>query len=233
MPQSTATRYKAVSGSWTVPQGSCTAGEANYSAAWVGLGGYRQSSKALEQTGTELDCSSAGTPVYYAWYELVPSPGKRIHMTVKPGDTIDAAVRVTGTKVRITLSDTTRGETFDHTYKMSSPSVDSAEWIVEAPASCNSSGACAQLPLANFGSLSFGHASATTTKGYRGAVGDPRWSATAVTLAGDDGRPFRYRYAAGSALGGATPSPLGSDSGSFTISYLQQAPPPAAATPPA
>jgi hypothetical protein len=192
----------------------------------VGLGGYRQSSQALEQTGTELDCSSRGVPVYSAWYELVPSPAKNIHMTMKPGDTINAAVRVSGTKVRIILSDTTRGETFDHTYKVSSPSVDSAEWIVEAPASCSSSGACAQLPLADFGSLSFGGASATTTKGYRGAVADPHWYATAVTLSSGGGRPFRFRYASGSALGGATPSALGADAGSFTVSFQQQATPP-------
>jgi hypothetical protein len=231
-PHSRATAFKKVSGSWIVPQGSCTAGQPDYSATWVGLGGYSPNSAALEQTGTELDCSAGGTPLYSAWYELVPSPSKRIHITVKPGDTVNAAVTVSGKRVRIALDDATQGQKFERTYNMSSPSTDSAEWIAEAPAKCTSSGMCAPLPLANFGTVSFSRGAATTAKGYRGGVADPHWSATAVTLAPASGGRFGYHDVTGSALGGATPSPVGPDSASFTVSYQSLPTPPMSGQPP-
>jgi Peptidase A4 family len=46
--------YRRVSGSWTVPAGSCIAGVRSDSVVWVGLGGLSTSSESLEQTGTEL-----------------------------------------------------------------------------------------------------------------------------------------------------------------------------------
>ena len=36
--------------------------EPTYSAYWVGLGGGGQQSTALEQIGTQGDCSASGTP---------------------------------------------------------------------------------------------------------------------------------------------------------------------------
>ena len=51
-----------VSGAWTEPSVSCSAaGESTYSAYWVGLGGGGQQSQALEQIGTQADCSSNGS----------------------------------------------------------------------------------------------------------------------------------------------------------------------------
>jgi Peptidase A4 family len=71
-PKRSGTKFKTVSGTWVVPQGTCGSGSSDYSATWVGIGGYRSSSQALEQTGTAFDCTADGTARYSAWYELVP-----------------------------------------------------------------------------------------------------------------------------------------------------------------
>src|SRR3954467_5115543 len=67
----TGAQFSKVSGSWVQPEASCDSGTGD-AAFWVGIGGATQESSALEQTGTEVDCSS-GSPVYSAWYELVPA----------------------------------------------------------------------------------------------------------------------------------------------------------------
>ncbi len=223
-PHSSSTTFKRVSGSWVVPQGNCTAGQAGYSAAWVGLGGYAEQSTALEQTGTELDCSASGAATYSAWYELVPAPGHDIRMTVEPGDRMRASVTVNGHAVRIVLTDLTRSTTFDRSFRMSAPSTDTAEWIVEAPANCDESGtSCEQLPLADFGTLTFGRGTALSSKGHSGVIGDSHWSTTALTLTPEGVRRIRYGGGDDSGLGGAVPSAL--RSGAFTVTYNAAATP--------
>src|SRR3954468_6194675 len=65
--------FSSVSGAWRVPRVSCTSGSSTYSAVWVGLGGYRESSSALEQVGVDADCSRTGGARYASWYELIPA----------------------------------------------------------------------------------------------------------------------------------------------------------------
>jgi hypothetical protein len=142
MPKSSRTKYETVSGTWVVPQGDCSSG-AGYEATWVGIGGYRSSSRALEQTGTEFDCRPDGTAKYSAWYELVPAAGHDIDMTVRPGDTIDAAVTVNRSRATLYLRNRTRGSVFRRTFTMKAPDTSSAEWIVEAPSECNTAPASA------------------------------------------------------------------------------------------
>src|SRR6188472_3762174 len=60
--------FTSVSASWTQPTAICTG--ASYSSFWVGLDG--DGSSTVEQTGSSADCSSAGVPSYYAWYEMYP-----------------------------------------------------------------------------------------------------------------------------------------------------------------
>src|SRR6266567_7754211 len=72
--------YTSVSASWTEPTGICS-GSAKYSSFWVGLDGY--SSSSVEQTGSEVDCSGS-RPVYYAWYEMYPTPSFSYSSTVRP-----------------------------------------------------------------------------------------------------------------------------------------------------
>jgi hypothetical protein len=209
--------FRRVSGAWTVSAQSCTGGEASYSAAWVGLGGYSPTSRALEQIGTEADCSSSGRVTYSAWSELVPANARTIKMKVRPGDRISASVDVTGNQVVLRLRNLTRGTSSTRTARMSAPDVSSAEWIVEAPSGCDSNGSCQELPLGDFGTVRFTQAQATTTAGHAGTIRDAAWSTTKLILSqdGSSGRGF----AGVSSQRGALASALASAGGSFAVSY--------------
>jgi len=223
---SSGTQFKSVSGSWVAPTATCTtsAGGGNgatYSAFWVGLGGAGQT-QALEQAGTETNCSGSGQPSYYAWYELVPSAPVRVNLAVNPGDHISTRVTVEGTTVNVSVSNQTTGQSFSKQLTMSNPDVSSAEWIAEAPSSCDSSlGNCTPLPLTNFGTVNFTSSSATTTDGHTGSISDPNWSMAAVSLtpgAGSSG--FQgVDLTTGGNSGAATPSSLSSDGSSFSVAY--------------
>jgi len=159
-----ANAVKAVSGSWTVPSVTATPGARNtYSSVWVGIDGYQ--SRTVEQIGTEQDVIN-GQTVYYAWYEMYPKFPVTIPITIHAGDSISASVNfvsAVGNKqtFTLTLTDNTTGQSFSTNQSIHGAKRSSAEWIVEAP----SSGGV--LPLANFGSTTFTHASATfgTTSG--------------------------------------------------------------------
>jgi hypothetical protein len=216
------TKFKTVSGSWVVPTANCaSAGEPTYSAFWVGLGGA-DDTEALEQDGTEANCSAAGAASYYAWYELVPKAPVRVDLTVSPGDHISSKVTVDGTSVSIWLSDETSGQTFSKTLSMSNPDTSSAEWIAEAPSQCDGSvSSCTPLPLTNFGTAQFTSSSATDADGHTGPISDPEWAATAVTLSPDAGsmgfEGASFTSTGGS--GGATPSALTDDGSAFSVAY--------------
>ena len=175
--------FKTVSGSWVAPTAKCTTTTgSSYSAFWVGLGGAGQT-EALEQAGTEANCSSTGQASYYAWYELVPSAPVKVDLAVHPGDHISTHVTVDGTAVTVSVANETTGQTFSKNLRMSNPDTSSAEWIAEAPSACDGSvSQCTPLPLTNFGSVSFTSSSATTSDGHTGTISDPDWSADAVSL---------------------------------------------------
>jgi len=137
-------------GSWIVPsiQGSCSSTN-QYSSFWVGIDGY--SSGTVEQTGTDSDCQG-GVPTYYAWYEFYPHPSFIFSsLTIHPGDRISAEAHFSGRTFTVTITDTTTGQSASKSAKVNSAQRSSAEWIAEAP---SSSGGV--LPLANFGTASFG-----------------------------------------------------------------------------
>jgi hypothetical protein len=209
--------FRRASGTWTVPTATCSPGSATYSAAWVGIGGYSTSSKALEQTGIEADCSSSGTASYSAWTELVPANARTISMKVRPGDKMSASVDVRGKSVTLKLSNLTRKTAYKKTSTMAAPDVSSAEWIVEAPSGCKSSGSCQQLPLGDFGTIKFATARATTVAGHTGRIKDAAWTATKLNLSqsASSGRGFNSV----SSSRGALTSALGSGGGSFGVSY--------------
>lgn len=217
--------FSSVTGSWTQPAVTCTRGSAGYSAFWVGLGGFAGNSQALEQIGTEADCDAAGSPHYSVWYELVPSPSVPVSLTVGPGDAITATVSVSGTTVTMTLGDLTTGETFTQSATVSAPDVSSAEWIAEAPSSCNASGGrCQTLPLADFGTVSFAAVSATAGDGTVGTPTTSGWSGSAITLHGSPSFGFgRGRFAAAQGAVTATPGSLSPDGSSFAVTWAQQA----------
>src|SRR3954452_21881383 len=86
--------FRHVTATWTQRAVDCsTSSGRSYSAYCVGLGGFSQTSQALEQIGTDADCTSAGSAKYIAWYELVPSASVNISsLTIHPGDRMSASV---------------------------------------------------------------------------------------------------------------------------------------------
>ncbi len=204
--------FSSVAGSWVQPAVSCTSGS-SYSAYWVGLGGESGQSDALEQTGTQSDCSASGQPYYYAWYELVPAGPVTLNLPVKPGDRISARVSVNGSAVTVWLADQTAGQAVTRTLQMSAPDTSTAEWIAEAPSACDQSGNCQPLPLASFGTVSFTNASATAN-GHTGPISDPNWNAQPVALSPDASGAVSYSQ---TGAAGAEPSAVSSDGTSFSI----------------
>jgi hypothetical protein len=208
--------FSNVSGSWVEPTADCSAGEGD-AAFWVGLGGAGQESGALEQIGTEADCTASGGTDYFAWYELVPSAPVRLDLTIQPGDHVSAGVSVSGSEVTVSLTDQTSGASTTKTLQMSNPDTSSAEWIAEAPSTCSSGTSdCQPLPLDDFGSVTFTSASATAG-GHTGTISDPSWTAQPVALnsvaAGFGG------YVSQQSGAGASPGTLSSDGSSFAVAW--------------
>lgn len=203
--------FQKVSGSWTQPAASCTDG-AGDAAFWVGLGGASQDSQALEQAGTEVDCSS-GQPVYSAWYELVPAaPVKFDGLSVSPGDKITATVGVDGNQVAISLKNDTTGQSASKDLRMDNPDTSSAEWIAEAPSECQggSTSNCTPVPLADFGSVDFTNATATANN-LTAPIS--QWEDQAMQLSPGSG----FQFASDGADLGAAPSDIASDGSSFSV----------------
>ena len=174
--------FKKVTGTWVQPAVDCTAGERTYSAYWVGLGGYHSDSGALEQVGTEADCTSSGGVHYEAWYELVPAGAVTLDMRVRPGDRLSASVTVTGHRVRMRIADETTGAVAVKTRTARTVDTRSAEWIVEAPSLCDGAGRCETQPLADFGTAAFTRVSATSAGGHTGTLTDANWTRTPISL---------------------------------------------------
>lgn len=218
-PQSSApVSFTSVTGTWKQPAASCDRGRPAYSAVWVGLGGFSPDSPALEQIGTDADCTAAGKPRYYAWYELVPAAPVELKLKIVPGDTITTSVNVTGSAVLVQIKNRTRHTSFTRKLAMAAPAPDlsSAEWIVEAPSACTQNGHCQVLPLANFGSVTFTK-SATWGNGTPGTISYPAWSATAIQLVPESSDATGGRITNQTAS--AAPTSLSPDGRSFAVSW--------------
>jgi len=212
----TGNTFSSVSGSWVVPRAKSSS--EGYSATWVGLGGASDSSSALEQVGTESDYVD-GEATYSAWYELVPKAPVTMKLTVSPGDHVTAKVTVSGTTVKVSMSDTTTGRTVTKTLHMSDPDTSSAEWIAEAPSAVTRFGTQV-LPLANFGRVAFSGATATAN-GHTGTISDSNWSAERVNLVSSDagyGGGPGPRFAS-FATGEATTSSLRQSGSAVSVAY--------------
>ena len=226
------TRFRHVSATWVQPAVECSQGAGTYSSVWVGLGGSKGTSNALEQIGTEADCSASGRATYSSWYELVPDTSHGARIAVHAGDQIHAGTAVSGTKVTLTIKNLTRGTSFTKVLRAAAVDVSSAEWIVEAPSLCAtaSSNSCMTSPLAAFGTMTFTGAGAVSTAGHSGTVADPAWHATAIDLAVGGGRGARFADlggrggAPGGRGGAATTGELDAAGGSFAVTYASTAP---------
>jgi hypothetical protein len=220
----TAVRFRHVSATWTQPAVACTPGAPTYSSTWVGLGGNRAASAALEQIGTEGDCTASGTARYSSWYELVPDVSHSARLTTGAGDRVHASVAVSGHRVTVKLADLTRGTSFTRTLRAAAVDTTSAEWIVEAPSLCAdlTAASCEIGALADFGTTTFSAASATTAAGHAGTIADPAWSATSIDLAafGGGGRRFASDARGGGAGGGgASTGALDATGAGFSVAF--------------
>jgi len=193
--------FDGVHGRWIQPRAVCNR-PGSAAAFWIGLGGARRYSRALEQVGTSVDCSDRAQPSYSAWYQLWPARAVDLPVAVRPGDVLDAAVTVDGAAVTITLRNVSTGAAFTQTIVMWEPESDSAEWIVEAPAMCFAT--CTLLPLATFRSVTFTDTTATLTA-YTSMIADPRWTRSRFTMGVPAGRAL------------ATPSSLLDGGSSFKV----------------
>jgi hypothetical protein len=211
--------FASATGRWVQPAATCADRSSTYSAFWVGLGGFSNNSFAVEQTGTLANCSG-GSPYYTAWYELYPKPPVMLGIKIRAGDTLSATVSVSKKTVLIRLKNVTTAKLFTKRLHMARPDVGSAEWVAEAPSGCDYAGICSTLPLTNFGTVAFSHATATV-KGHKGRISDPVWSATTIELHGDLNDPDHPSSAGANAIPGA----IGGDGGSFAVTWQQLTPP--------
>ena len=185
----TGTPTSSISARWTVPTATQhTAGEAEDSATWIGVGGgclqssCSETDSTLVQAGTEQDVSSTGQASYDAWYEIIPVPEIASTIVVNAGDVIDCSISQAVPGVwTISLNDTTDGQGFTQTVPY--PSDEStAEWIEETPTEIGTSGASlAALP--NLSTVQFSQAKVNGTSA--GLVPDQ-----AVQLIDANGQPI-------------------------------------------
>jgi hypothetical protein len=226
-----ASALKRVSGSWAQPHATCDQPFPMYSAFWVGLGGLTRASKAIEQIGTEADCTAGGHARAFAWYELFPAAPVKLGLAVHAGDQIAASVIARGAaRVTLRIRNLSSGRGFTRTVPMSSLDTSSADWIAEAPSACDRGDDCQALPLTDFGAIRFAGATATTDRGHTGTIADPAFSTTRLTLVAG-GPPLgppppfapgaRVAPAAGNR---ATASPLSDNGSSFTVTLEQARP---------
>lgn len=189
-----------VKASWVVP--TVTGGGATdaYAANWIGIDGF--TSPTVEQIGTEQDWIS-GAPFYQAWWEMYPGGSVTIpSISVNPGDVMTAEVKwLSASQFQLTMTNTTRGQTFSTTQTMSGGAERScAEWIVEAPSS--QSGV---LPFTQQGPSPF-TACNVTVNGVAGPINGTGWQFQSINLADGTGAPL------------AIPSALTAGGTAFTVS---------------
>jgi hypothetical protein len=189
-------QYTSVSGTWKVP---AVTGDNPSSAdgTWIGIGGV--SSDDLIQSGTQDTVDDFGQVTTSAFYELLPDAPITIPtVTPRPGDTVTVSIaQQQPNQWLINFTDKTNGQKYSTTVSYAS-SLSSAEWIEEAP-----SDGWGTMPLASFSSISFTHAS--TNQGTLTQSG-----AQPLTMVDDQEQTL------------ATPSALGKDGASFTVSDQQQ-----------
>ncbi len=186
--------FTSVTGTWTVPQVSTSSGQ-GASATWVGIGGV--SSRDLIQAGTQDTASGTGRTRYEAWVETLPQPSHPIQLAVSPGDSVTVSLteQSKGTWA-LDFKNNTSGKDYNTTIQYDS-SESSAEWVEEAP-----SGGRMQLPLDNFGTVNFSSASATKNGQSQNVQ---QLGATSITMKGQGNVTL------------ATPSQIGGDGSSFSI----------------
>jgi hypothetical protein len=210
-------RLAQVSAVWQQPKVRCTRGSPTYSAFWVGLGGFNTGSRALEQIGTEADCTASGHVRSSAWYEAVPAPTRAVRLTVRPGDLLAASVAVQGHVITLRLTNISRGRSFTRALTARLVDVSSADWIAEAPSVCGLD--CRTLPLADFGSTTFSDAAVQLADGRSASISSAGLPWSRISLR-PSGRRFVSAGTQRTVAGAAEASPLRAGGSRFRVSYV-------------
>jgi hypothetical protein len=124
-------KFKAVKDFWKVPTVNTSASGNQFSADWVGIGGF--SDQTLVQDGTEAD-NINGHAQYDAWTEIIPAPEVVLkNFTIHPGNRMEGLVQETksGTWL-MKVFDLTTGKSASRTVKYNSGGT-SVEAIHERP----------------------------------------------------------------------------------------------------
>ncbi|ROW09341.1 hypothetical protein VPNG_05818 [Cytospora leucostoma] len=166
------TGYKSVTGTFTVPTPSTPSGGSSrteYAAsAWVGIDGDTADNSIL-QTG--VDFYVEGSEISFdAWYEWYPDYAYDFSgITISAGDTITVTVTATSTTAgKAVVENVTTGKTVTHSFSGQTYALEelNAEWIVEDFESGDS-----LVSFADFGTVTFTNAKATTSSGSVGPSG--------------------------------------------------------------
>ncbi|AKB44257.1 MULTISPECIES: G1 family glutamic endopeptidase [Methanosarcina] len=195
-----------VKGSWIVPAVNSKVGN-SYSANWIGIDG--DTSSTVEQVGTSSDNPSKNTASYYAWFEFYPEPCYKIDtIQVKPGDLMSAEIKFEDGVCYANITDKTTGQSYSAKHADTGYEKKSAEWIVEAPWFNRI------LPLANFGTTSFGSdytfidsTCSAAINGVSGNISSYGSSVNSITMVNNKGQVK------------AQPSALSSSGTSFNVAW--------------
>lgn len=166
------TGYTAVTGTFTVPTPqapSSGSGDSYAASAWVGIDGDTWT-KAILQTGVDFTVEN-GEASFDAWYEWYPDYAYDFSgIDISAGDEITITVEATSTSAgSATVENVSTGKKVTHTFSGSEQGdlgELNAEWIVEDFEQGGS-----LVPLANFGTVTFSGAKATSSGSSVGPSG--------------------------------------------------------------
>ncbi|KAJ7494332.1 peptidase A4 family-domain-containing protein [Mycena galericulata] len=172
--ESPAGTFKSVTGTFVVPTPSAPSGSSSRgsfaASAWVGIDGDTCGT-AILQTGIDFNVDN-GRVSYDAWYEYFPADATDFSgISISAGNTIKLTATASSTTAgTVTIENVSTGVTVSKALKSSAKlCLENAEWIVE---DFEENGGL--VPFANFGTVTFTDAEATTqsgtTEGPTGAV---------------------------------------------------------------
>jgi hypothetical protein len=159
--------WTAVTGTFTVPTPKAPSGSTAYASAWVGIDGDT-CGNAILQTGLDFNVES-GRVSYDAWYEWYPDYAYDFSgISFSAGDSVTTTVKATSkTAGTATIKNNSKGTSVTHTFSGQPALCEyDAEWIVEDFESGSS-----LVPFANFGTVTFSGASASSSSGSTGPSG--------------------------------------------------------------
>jgi len=162
--ESAAGTYKSVTGTFVVPTPKAPSGggSGTYSAsAWVGIDGDTCDT-AILQTGIDFTIDD-GSVSYDAWYEYYPAYAYDFSgIPISAGNTITlTATATSATAGTVTIENVSTGKTVTKSLTSTAKLCgENAEWIVEDYEEGSS-----LVPFANFGTVTFTSAIATTSSG--------------------------------------------------------------------